>query len=174
MVNLKVFRGSDGQLEFAVSEETPEQKKAKEVGEAYSLSPVGRVTNVVVNVESDLKAFHELGQRYPTDLRPGNVNISGSCDRAYVNGALLRLLLGDAAISRPAGTFLSPTFDLVLKLENPGVSTQGSAVSTLTVHGVKLENWNFAIPEDDFVMESVTFKALWISVNDVPAPGAAG
>lgn len=174
MVNVSVFRGSDGQLEFALSEGTPEEKKAKEVSEAYSLSPVGRLTNVVVKVESELKAFHELGQRYPTDLRPGNVNISGSCERAYINGALLHLLLGDAATNRPAGTFLSPTFDLVLKLENPGVSAQGSIVSTLTVHGVKLENWNFTIPEDDFVMESVTFKALWVSATDIPASGGAG
>jgi hypothetical protein len=70
-------------------------------------------------VSSELKPFHELGQRYPTELRPGNVNISGSIERAAVNGALLKLLLGDAASSRPKGTFVSPAFNLDLRLENP-------------------------------------------------------
>lgn len=171
MVNMSVFRGSDGVIEFALGDGTPEEAKAKEISEAYSLSPVGRVTNVEIKVESDLKAFHELGQRYPTDLRPGNVNISGTIGRAYINGALLKLLLGDAATSRPQGTFLSPSFDIVLKLENPGLSSENSIESTVTVHGVKFENWNYKIPEDDFVMESISFKALWISVEDQPSAG---
>jgi len=38
--------------------------------------------------------------------------------------------------------------------------------SVLTIHGVKLENWVYSLPEDDFVMESVTFKGLFISVED--------
>ena len=166
MVNTSVFRGSDGVIEFALAETTPETKKAKEISEAYSLSPVGRATNVEVKVESQLNAFHELGQRYATDLRPGNVNISGTIARAYINGALLKLLLGDAATTRTAGTFLSPTFDIVLKLENPGVSKESSVTSTITIHGVKFENWSYQLPEDDFVMESVSFKGIWISVED--------
>lgn len=170
MVNISVFRGSDGVIEFATGEDIPETKKAKEISEAYALSPVGRATNVEVKVESELKAFHELGERYPTDLRPGNVNISGTIERAYINGALLKLFLGDAATTRPKGTFLSPTFDIVLKLENPGVSSESSVQSIVTVHGVKFENWSYKIPEDDFVMESVSFKGLWISVEDKPAP----
>jgi hypothetical protein len=34
------------------------------------------------------------------------------------------------------------------------------------VHGVKLENWAYSLPEDDFVMESVSFKGLFITVED--------
>jgi hypothetical protein len=121
------------------------------------------VTNVEVRVDTELKAFHELGQRYPTELRPGNVNISGSIERAAINGALLKLLLGEAASSRPAGTFVSPAFNLDLRLENPARPGVSSAV---TLHGVKIQNWSYQIPEDDFVMERVDFKALWISVED--------
>jgi len=36
----------------------------------------------------------------------------------------------------------------------------------VTLHGVKIENWSYQIPEDDFVMEKVDFRALWISVED--------
>jgi hypothetical protein len=161
-VNTNVFRGSDGSIVLAVDSGV-EGDAAKAVIDANNLTPVGRASNVEVRVNSDLKPFHELGQRYPTELRAGNVNVSGSMERAYINGALLKLLLGDAAKSRPAGAFVAPAFNLDLRLENtarPGV------FSAVTVHGVKIENWTYSIPEDDFVMEKVEFKALWISVED--------
>ena len=165
MANTNVFRGSDGSLVLAVDTGV-EGDAAQAVIEEYGLTPVGRVTNVEVRVNSDLKPFHELGQRYPTELRPGNVNVTGTIERAAINGALLRLLLGDAAKSRPAGTFVNPSFNLSLLLENParpGVS------STVTIHGAKIENWSYQIPEDDFVLEKADFKALWISVEDQEA-----
>ena len=99
-----------------------------------------------------------------TELRPGNVNVTGTMGRAHINGALLRLMLGDAAAgTRPAGAFVSPSFNLSLLLENPA---RPGARSTLTVHGVKLDGWSYSMPEDDFIMEQVSFKALWISVQD--------
>ena len=162
MPNTNVFRGSDGSLVLAVDSGV-EGDQAKAIIDAYQLTPVGRLTNVEVRVESDLKPFHELGQRYPAELRPGNINVSGTIERAYINGALLKLLLGDAAASRPAGTFVHPSFNLDLRLENPA---RPGVFSTVTVHGVKIENWAYQIPEDDFVMERVDFKALWISVED--------
>ena len=165
MANSNVYRGSDGALVLAVDAGI-EGDQAQKIIEQYSLTPVGRVSNVEVRVTSELKPFHELGQRYPTELRPGNVNIDGSIERAAINGALLKLLHGDAASSRPKGTFVSPAFNLDLRMENPsrpGVST------AVTLHGVKIMNWSYQIPEDDFVMEKVDFKALWISVEDAEA-----
>jgi hypothetical protein len=160
-----VYRGSDGTISVAV-ESGVEGDKAKAVNEAYSLTPIGRVTGVTVRVTNDVKAFHELGQRFATELRPGNINVHGSIDRAYINGALLKLMLGDAADSRPAGTFVSPSFNLSVRLENP--SLPGTA-STVTVMGVKLEEWSYDLPEDDFAMEKVNFRALWVKVEDQTA-----
>ena len=160
MPNTNVFRGSDASLALA-TDSGPEGESATAVIDQFELTPVGRATGVTVVVESDLKPFHELGQRYATELRPGNVNVSGTIARAYINGALLRLMLGEAASSRPAGTFVSPTFNLILRLENPAVPDTSS---TVTVYGVKLERWSYDIPEDDFVMEKVAFQGLWVSV----------
>lgn len=160
-----VFRGSDGSISLA-TEAGPEGDKANEINEAYALTPIGRVTGVTVNVTSDTKPFHELGQRIATELRPGNVNVEGTIDRAHVNGALLKLMLGDAATSRPAGTFISPSFNLNLRLENPSVPDTNA---TVTVMGVKLDGWSYSLPEDDFVMEQVSFKALWVKVEDTGA-----
>ena len=157
-----VYRGSDGTISVAV-EAGEEGDRAKAVSEAFGLTPIGRVTGVTVQVTNDVKPFHELGQRFATELRPGNINVSGTIDRAYINGALLKLMLGDAADSRPAGTFVSPSFNLSVRLENPSLP---GVSSTVTVMGVKLNEWNYNLPEDDFAMEKVSFRALWVKVED--------
>lgn len=157
-----VYRGSDGTISLA-TETGPEGERAAAINDQFSLTPIGRVTGVTVRVTNDVTPFHELGQRIATDLRPGNINVFGTIDRAYINGALLRLMLGDAAESRPAGTFVSPSFNLAVRLENPTVP---GITSTVTVLGVKINEWNYDLPEDDFAMERVAFRALWVKVED--------
>ncbi len=160
-----VYRGSDGTIAVAV-EPGLEGDKAKVINDQYSLTPIGRVTGVTVRVTNDVRPFHELGQRFATELRPGNINVYGSIDRAYINGALLKLMLGEAADSRPAGSFVNPSFNLSLRLENPSLP---GVTSTVTVMGVKLEAWHYELPEDDFAMEKVNFRALWVKVEDASA-----
>jgi len=163
MPNTNVFRGSDATLTLA-NEDSPEGQVAQEIIEFYNLSPVGRAVNVEVNVQTELELFHEVGKRHPAALRPGNINVSGNIGRAYINGALLRLLLGKGALpEREAEPYPQPSFNLMLDLVDPAVP---GTSSTLTVHGVKLENWAYNLPEDDFVMESVSFKGLFITVED--------
>jgi hypothetical protein len=48
-------------------------------------------------------------------------------------------------------------------LENPAVP---GLTSTVTVMGVRLEEWFYDLPEDDFAMEKASFRALWLKVED--------
>lgn len=162
MANTKVFTGADGSITLSAAQGT-EGEKAQQVLTAYELIAVGRVQNVRVEVTSDIRPFHEIGQRYATELRAGNINIRGVIGRAYINGAMLQLLLGEAATSRPAASFVQPTFNITLLAENaavPGVR------STVTLHDVKIGSWVYSIPEDDFLMEEVNFQALYMSIED--------
>jgi len=170
MANTNVFRGSDATLSLApTNAEMPEGAAANEVIEFYQLSPVGRATGVEVFVQTELEEYHEIGRRHPAQLRPGNIHVSGNLERAFINGALLRLLLGQGAVTeREAEPYAQPSFNMQLRVEDP--ATPGTN-STITVHGVKLENWAYNLPEDDFVMESVSFKGLFISVEDQEAGG---
>ena len=161
-MSTNVFRGSDATISVAV-ETGPAGDKAKDVVEKFSLTPIGRATGVTVSVTNDVQPFHELGQRFATEIRSGNVNVTGTIERAYVNGGLLRLLLSDGADNRPAGTFISPTFNLTMQLKNPALPS-GSA--TVTVMGVQLNEWSASVPEDDWVMEEVGFRALWVKLED--------
>lgn len=157
-----VFSGSDGTISVAV-EAGPAGDAAKAVVDQYALTPIGRCTGVTIRVTNDVRAFHELGQRFATELRSGNINVSGSIDRAYINGALLKLMLGDASTSRPATTFVSPSFNLTVELKNPATP---DSTATVTVMGVQLDSWSYSLPEDEFVLEKVGFKALWLKVED--------
>jgi hypothetical protein len=162
MANVSVFTGADGSIALSAPQGA-EGEQAQAVLDAYELIAVGRVQNVRVEVLSDVKAFHEIGQRYATELRPGNVTIRGTIGRAYINGALLKLLLGSAADSRPATSWVQPAINISLLLGNP---VTPAVTNTLTLHDVKLDSWVYSLPEDDFVLESVGFQALYLTVED--------
>jgi len=162
MANTSVFTGADGSLALS-TQQTPEGTSAQAAIDQFGVQVIGRVQDVTVQVNSDVKPFHEIGQRYATQLRPGNVEVRGTIGRAYINGAMLTLLLGEAAGSRPAQSWTQPTFSMTLVASNSAVP---GVTSTLTLHDVKIDSWNFHMPEDDFLLESVGFQALFVTVGD--------
>lgn len=162
MANTSVFTGADGSISLSPGQGA-EGGAAQGAIESGGLTAVGRATDVRVEVTSEVHAFHEIGQRYATELRPGNVAIQGRIGRAYLNGALLRLMLGEAASGRPAASWVQPSFNITLMLSNPAVD---GVRNTVTLHDVKISNWVYQVPEDDFVMESVGFQALYMTVED--------
>jgi hypothetical protein len=162
MPNTHVYTGADGAITLSVPPGN-EGAAAQAALDAYELIAVGRATDVRVEVRADVRAFNEIGQRYPSELRPGNVHITGTLGRAYVNGALLQLLLGEAAASRPAASWTQPAFNITVLLEN--AATPGTR-NTLTLHDVKIDSWIAEVPEDEFVLEQVGFKALYMTVAD--------
>ena len=158
MANNNVFRGSDATLVLAVDDNSTVEGKLADglIGEYELASIVGRLQQVTVKVDNDVRPYHEIGKRFASELRPGNIYISGTAARAHINGALIRLLLGDGARG-PADALAQPTFNMVINIQNPALPTNGSKV---VLFGVKFDSWTFTLPEDDFVMEAVTFKAL--------------
>ena len=145
---------------LAPAGEGPEGGAASTVIEDNDLIQVGRVTGVTVQVSSAIRPFHEIGQRYASELRSGNVSVSGHIDRAWLNGALLRLLLGEAADQRPRASWVHPAFNITLMAEN---AANPGTKSIVTLHDVKLEQWNLSMHEDDFVMEGADYQEQNVS-----------
>lgn len=161
-----VFRAIDATLVIGVEDaSSPEGTVADGLVTEYDLSnAVGKLHNIAISVTSDIKPFYEIGRRYPTHLRPGVVSVSGCAERAHVNGALLRLLLGDGAVSPPsAANFVQPSFNIIATLNDPQRPEQRSRVN---VFGVKFDSWHYQVPLDEFVMEKVTFQALRIAFEE--------
>lgn len=171
MAMTNVYTGANGTLSLAI-DDTPEGRDAQAVIETYEIVTVGRVTGVEICVQTDLEAFHEIGRRHATSLHPGNIWISGKVERAYINGALLELLLGrGAGPTQIAEPYVQPTFNMSVALTDPAVP---GTSATLELKGVKFQNWSYRMPEDAFVLENATFQALTISVIDREAPEGGG
>ncbi|HEX9369997.1 MAG TPA: hypothetical protein VF897_03295, partial [Roseiflexaceae bacterium] len=68
MANTRVFTGADGSITLSAGQGA-EGEKAQAVLTSYELIAVGRVQNVRVEVASEIRPFHEIGQRYATELR---------------------------------------------------------------------------------------------------------
>ena len=168
--NNLVLRGSAATLQFA-SRDTPAGRFATQIfNDEYNVATVGRVTGVEVRVTTDLEVFHQIGTRRPADLVPGNINISGHIDRAYINGALLRMLVGRLA---GAGQNedqipleMQPSFNLVLTLHDPQAAT-ATAGTRITVSSVQFDDWVVTVPEDQFIMENITFKAMSLEREEI-------
>lgn len=161
-----VFRAIDAVLVLAVDDKNaPEGAAADKIVSDYGLSnAVGRLRGVTINVFSDVKPFFEIGRRYPTHLRPGVIHTTGRVERAHINGALLRLLLGDGATSPPPnGGFAQPSFNIIATLQDASRPDQSTKV---IVFGAKFSSWTYDIPGDDFVMESVNFQALRVAFEE--------
>ncbi|HEV2960659.1 MAG TPA: hypothetical protein VG649_02460 [Candidatus Angelobacter sp.] len=175
MAITNVYTGANGTLLFS-----PDTTHAPEGADAnallaqamYNLTEVGRVKGVEIHVNTTLQGYYEIGARHPVSLHSENIYISGKIDRAHINGALLFLLLGRGAnpthINEP---YVQPALLMNVVLQDPAFP---STRSVLNLGGVKFENWSFSLPEDDFVMENVTFKALTINVQDEEATTAGG
>ncbi len=161
-----VMRAIDAVLVLGVGDTaSPEGQAADALVSQYDLSNVvGRLTEVSIVIASDVQPFYEIGSRYPTHLRPGNVRVTGQAQRAHVNGALLRLLLGEGATSPPSSaSFVQPSFNLISTLRDPNRPDQSTQV---TVFGVKFDRWTYTIPSDHFVMEGVTFQAMRVAYEE--------
>lgn len=164
MAMTNVFTGASGTLILASAGGEPEREDAKVINDAYDITEVGRVTDVEVYVQTDLEEFHEIGRRHAASLHYGNIHISGKIGRAYINGALLWLLLGRGATPNvTTEPYVQPTFFMILVLNDPAVPGNRAI---LNLDGVKFQNWSYRLPEDDVVMEDITFKALRINVQD--------
>ncbi len=163
MANTRVFTGADGSISLSTPQGL-EGEAAQGVIDNYELIAVGRAQNVSFSVTSDVKAFHEIGQRYATELRTGNVEIHGTIGRAHLNGALLGLLLGEASGARPVASWTQPAFNITLTLSN---AANPEVRTSVTLHDVKIDRWSYELPEDQFVMEKVGFRALYITTEDV-------
>ncbi len=166
MPNKNVFRGSDATLVLAVDDNsTVEGGLADGLINEYEFSNiVGRLTNITVKIENELRPYHEIGKRFPTELRPGNIKVSGTAERAHINGAMVKLLLGDGAASPPpTGGIPQPAFNIVINMKNPALPDNSAKI---VVFGAKFDAWSFTLPEDDFIMESVSFQAMRISTEE--------
>ncbi len=160
-----IYTGAHGTISLAVEGQPAQQADFNAITGAYGdtvFNPVGRVVDVEICVQTELQEYYQLGNRDVVQLLPGNVHVSGKIGRAYINGSLLYLLNGRGA--KAGGlTTIQPRFALNLDVSDPG---KPDDKVKLVVTGVKFENWALRVPQDTFIMENLTFKAVRVTAAD--------
>jgi hypothetical protein len=163
--NASVYSGTDGTLTLSNPVGVEEDAWGTYFGE---IAEVGRVTNVTISVNTAIRPFHELGSHMPRELRAGNVSIDGTIERAYINGAMLMLMLGKGSSEEETTALKIPSFDMKIALDN--LTPEGdNGNSLLTVYGVMFDRWQFTLSQDDFVLENLSFKARRVAILDIDA-----
>jgi hypothetical protein len=168
MALTNVFTGAHGTISLAVEGTPAQQADFNAITGAYGgtvFNPIGRVVDVELCIQTELQEFFEIGFRDINLLLPGNIHNSGKIGRAYINGSLLFLLLGRDATDGKAAS-IQPQFTLNLELTDPHVPDNQLK---LVVSGVKFENWALRVPQETFVMENITFKAVDVRIKDKEA-----
>jgi len=162
MFNTNTFFGTDGVLTLSDADGIDAAVFTNYFGEG---GVVGRLTNVSLAISVEIKPFHELGSRAPKELRAGNLYISGTVERAFINGAMLKLMLGQYGDEEETAGFKIPKFNMKISLDNMRpAGDEGNAI--LTVYDVMFDAWQFNLPENDFVLEKLSFKARRIKTED--------
>lgn len=161
MFNTHTYFGTDGSLLVSDQHGVDASLFTKYFGESGA---VGRVTGVTVVVNTEIKGHYDIGSRSP-ELRSGNITIGGTVDRAYINGAMLKLMLGQYAESEEAAGFQIPSFNMKLILDN-AMPPGDPGNSIINLFGVMFDSWQVSLPEDDFMLERLSFRARRIAVTD--------
>jgi len=106
---------------------------------------VGCCESVSVDVASNIEPYYCIGSRNPFAVIPGNLEITGSISRAWVNCYYLNLLISDAV----------PIFDLVFK------AGEGGAVKApwVYLYNCRFESGAIDIPQDGVLTEDYDFRA---------------
>lgn len=162
MFNTHTFFGTDGSLVVSDQNGLDASLFTKYFGENGA---VGMVMGVTVSVTTEIKAHYVVGSRAPKELRSGNIAIAGTVDRAYINGAMLKLMIGKYADSEEAPGFVIPTFNMKLILDNL-MPAGDPGNSIINLYGVMFDSWQVALPEDEFMLEHLSFKARRIAITD--------
>ena len=76
-----------------------------------------------------------------------------------------------SAVAAPASAVAKSGADAVL-IAQGGVTLRAIAPTlvadgaTVTVMGVQVSEWNYTMPEDDYVLENLSFRALWVKTEE--------
>ena len=111
---------------------------------------VGKVSTVSVTVATGLDPFYEIGSRTPSVLTEGNLEITGSMEKAWIDTNYLSLVLSSGVLT---------DFDLVFK------AALAAGAPWIYLYDCKFESATVDIPQDGVMTESYDFRALTMGVR---------
>lgn len=158
--------GSLGKIEFVIA---PGADKIVTITYSYQ-TIVGRAQGVSIDYANSVEALYELAGysgssgRGPVALKEGNIELTGSVEKAYVD----RDLAGKAVGRLKQGTGMTlykglPEFTMYIYPEG-----KTSGLRRAVLAGVKFDTHTFDIAQDAWLMEAAEFFFKTITLGTIP------
>ena len=160
-MNTDVYTGADGAIVLSAPEGL-EGDAAKAVLTEHDLSSSAACRTCASRCTPRSDPTTKSGSATPRSCGPATSRSAARSAAPTSTARCLSLLLGEARSGRPAASWVQPAFNVTVRIAN----ASNGAVNTLTLHDVKIDNWVYNLPEDEFVMEQVGFQALFITVEE--------
>ncbi len=131
---------------------------------------VGRVSNFSVKVDGGVAPYYGIGNRDPTDIKEGNRAVTGTLNRAVINGALLAAAMGTGTGTTPAVITATALGSYKMKIM---VKTSSTQYVYIILTGVKFGSWGINIANTgETVIENLEFIGIFSSAKSYGTPAA--
>lgn len=172
----KIYKGTEGKI--YIGETTTTDVTGIPADSGISLtSPnasnlIGRLESYTLRLENNVEAYYGTGSRDPTDIKEGLRMVSGTLNRAVINGVLLAAIIGKddgstpfAITAKSDGTLSE--FKLEMKL---GQTTNYVA---FIAKNVKFDTWEVTVNNTgDTVIQNMDWKGIFDSAQYVGVPAS--
>lgn len=132
---------------------------------------VGRIEGFTIKLDNAVEAYYGIGDRDPTDIKEGNRSVTGTLNRAIINGALLNAALGTGSGTTPNTITKGAVGAYKMKIR---LYTSATQYVWLTVTSVKFSTWSLESLTNagDTVMENLEWLGIMGSAKAYGAPAA--
>lgn len=170
----EIYKGTEGKIYIGETTTTDVTKIPVDSGISLT-SPsadnlIGRVESFTVRLENNVEEYFGTGSRDATDIKEGLRRISGTLNRAVINGTLLTAVIGKddgsspfAITAKSDGTLSK--FKLELKL------AQSTNYVALIANNVKFDTWEVTVNNSgDTIIQNMDWKGIFDSAQYVGVP----
>lgn len=128
-------------------------------GDPTTWTEIGCAESASVDITTNIEPYYCIGSKEPAAIVEGNLEITGSISRAWVNTAYLQLLTGSGSLAE---------FHLCFKAG----TTAGAPI--IYLYKCRFESGSIDIPQDGVLTEDYDFRATSIVITEEPEGGGGG
>jgi len=118
---------------------------------------IGYATSATIEIAANPEAAYQIGSFKPVEIRRGNLEISGTIERACVDNELISLITDSGTLTE---------FNFTASLVTPTPETSGE-IQYIKVIGCVPETGSLDIPQDGIFTESIDFIAKDFEIKTV-------
>lgn len=172
----EIYKGTEGKIYIGETTTTDIANIPSDAGISLT-SPsadnlIGRIESYTLRLENSVEEYYGTGSRDPTDIKEGLRRVSGTLNRAVINGVLLSLAVGQDDGATPF-VITAKSDGSLSKCKLEMKLAQSTNYVAFIANTVKFDNWETTINNaGDTVIQNIDWKGIFDSAQYVGVPAA--